>query len=597
MKQYLELLKKVVDEGVYKSDRTGTGTYSVFGQQLRFDLNDGFPLVTTKKVHLASIIKELLWFIRGDTNISYLKKNGVRIWNEWADSNYDLGPVYSAQWRRWPVDTGEVILLDPIVPPQRGPVVTKPSTGLIQKLVSSYSGDLGIHHSNAGNPFTIIKELGTLGGRNMNYLIQFDDTGYLTTVTRPTIKKNVSKGFKTVDPYIPNLFNVACMGCPSRGFDRHVYDAWYNMVSRCHNPDNPNYHLYGGKGVYVAPEWLCFENFLDDISTLPYYEEWCQLPNKYHLDKDYYGSNCYSSRTCIFLRDKYNKELATAKPVTATDKDGKTRYFVSKMQLCEHYGVNEETLRNYLNDTYADIKLIGLTIAEYTGNKLVRRKLFIDQILQIQNMLLNRPQSRRIILSAWNPAVLPDEGDSFANNVKNVKQALPACHTLVQFITEPASRKLIFDELVRTNLMDEFVQTFGEFGTMKFIHTDGRYPEVEKWLKSKGIPFLKLSCQLYQRSADCALGVPFNIASYAALTMMYAKVCNLYPGEFIWTGGDVHVYSNHLDLVNTQLQRSPYKLPTLKLNTEAKNITDIAYDDFEIMNYEYHPHIAGKVAV
>lgn len=264
MKQYLDLMRHVRDNGNVRTDRTGTGTVSVFGHQSRYDLADGFPMVTTKKLHLRSIIHELLWFLRGDSNIEYLKENGVSIWDEWADENGELGPVYGVQWRSWPTPDG--------------------------------------------------------------------------------------------------------------------------------------------------------------------------------------GS--------------------------------------------------------------------------------------IDQIQQVIDQIKNTPDSRRIIVSAWNV--------SFVNQM-----ALPPCHALFQFYV-----------------------------------ADG-----------------KLSCQLYQRSADIFLGVPFNIASYALLTMMVAQVCDLEPGEFIHTLGDAHLYSNHLEQVELQLSREPYPLPTLKLNPEIKDLFDFTYEDIEIVDYQCHPHIKGAVAV
>lgn len=274
MKEYLNLLRYVQSKGVEKSDRTGTGTKSVFGYQMRFDLSKGFPLVTTKKIHFKSVIHELLWFINGSTNISYLKENGVRIWNEWADDKGNLGPVYGHQWRNW----------------------------------------------------------------------------------------------------------------------------------------------------------------------------------------------------------------------------------------------NSEG---------------------------------IDQIQLVIDTIRTNPNSRRMIVSAWNPSVLPDTKISFAENVANNKAVLPPCHAFFQFY-------------VANN---------------------------------------KLSCQLYQRSADVFLGVPFNIASYALLTMMIAQVTNYIPGDFIHTFGDVHLYSNHVEQVQEQLSRSPKKLPTIKLNSKITSIFDFKYDDFELIGYDPHPLIKGKVAV
>ena len=274
MRQYLDLVKHVLDNGELKEDRTGTGTKSVFGYQMRFNLDDGFPMVTTKKLHLKSIIYELLWFLNGDTNIKYLQENGVKIWDAWADSNGDLGPVYGFQWRNW-------------------------------------------------------------------------------------------------------------------------------------------------------------------------------------------------------------------------NNDG------------------------------------------------------IDQISNLINDLKNNPSSRRHLISAWNPSVLPDTSKSFETNVANGKAALPPCHAFFQF------------------------------------HVING----------------KLSCQLYQRSADIFLGVPFNIASYSLLTIMIAQVCDLNVGDFIHTFGDAHIYSNHFDQMKLQLTREPRKLPTIKIKKDVKNIFDFKFEDFVLEDYNPHPHIKGKVAV
>lgn len=264
MKQYLELMRHVRDHGTEKHDRTGTGTRSVFGYQMRFDLSEGFPLVTTKKLHLKSIIHELLWFLRGDSNIAYLKEHGVSIWDEWADERGELGPVYGVQWRSWPAPDG-----------------------------------------------------------------------------------------------------------------RHI-----------------------------------------------------------------------------------------------------------------------------------------------------------DQISQVIEQIRTNPDSRRLIVSAWNVGLIE-------------QMALPPCHAFFQFYV-----------------------------------ADG-----------------KLSCQLYQRSADIFLGVPFNIASYALLTMMVAQVTGLQPGEFIWTGGDCHLYLNHLEQADLQLSREPLPLPSMRLNPEVRDIFAFRFEDFSLEDYQFHPHIKAPVAV
>lgn len=264
MQQYLDLLSKVLNEGTHKEDRTGTGTLSIFGHQSHYDLENSFPMLTTKKLHLKSIIHELLWFLSGDTNIKYLKDNGVRIWDEWADENGNLGPVYGYQWRSWPTANGESI----------------------------------------------------------------------------------------------------------------------------------------------------------------------------------------------------------------------------------------------------------------------------DQITNLVNQIKSNPDSRRLIVSAWNPGLIE-------------QMALPPCHCLFQFYV-----------------------------------ADG-----------------KLSCQLYQRSADIFLGVPFNIASYSLLTLMLAQVCGLKPGKFVHTLGDAHLYSNHLDQAREQISRAPMAPPQMKLNPNVTNIFDFKFEDFELVGYEAHPHIKAAVAV
>jgi len=284
MRQYHDLVKHVLENGNEKGDRTGTGTKSVFGHQMRFDLSEGFPMVTTKKLHLKSIVYELLWFLKGDTNINYLTENGVRIWNDWADEHGNLGPVYGYQWRNW-------------------------------------------------------------------------------------------------------------------------------------NGDE------------------------------------------------------------------------------------------------------------------------------------------IDQIKEVIESLKTNPNSRRMLVSAWNPSVLPDNSKSFNENVANGKAALPPCHAFFQFYVCP--------------------------------------PDPEAGAHTKP----KLSLQLYQRSADIFLGVPFNIASYALFTMMMAQVCGYEAGEFIHTFGDAHIYSNHYEQLELQLSRDIRPLPKMILNPEIKDIFDFDFEDFTLVDYNPHPHIKGAVAV
>ena len=338
-RQYEDYLRHILDNGVYKSDRTGTGTYSVFGHQMRFDLRAGFPLITTKKVHTKSIIHELLWFLKGESNIKYLKDNGVSIWNEWADENGDLGPVYGKQWRSWPT-------------------------------VSLYDHEKG----------------------------------------------------------------------------------WVKDLSK-------------------------FE----------------------------------SGRTC-------------------------------------------------------DVAINS-----------------IDQIQQAIDLLKNNPDSRRIIVTAWNPAEIPD-------------MKLPPCHAFFQFYTEeiPLSERiaLLSDEQVKKYMN---VKVEGQDCSRQSL-LDSHKEWQEEVLQRENVPQRYLSCQLYQRSVDSFLGCPFNIASYALLTEMFAQQVNMIAKDFVWTGGDCHIYSNHVDQVKLQLSRDVRAFPRLKL-TKAADIFSYKFEDIAIEGYDPHPHIKGAVAV
>ncbi|QVW56380.1 hypothetical protein pEaSNUABM6_00244 [Erwinia phage pEa_SNUABM_6] len=351
MKQYLELIHTVLNEGHEKADRTGTGTISIFGHQMRFDLRKGFPLVTTKKVHLRSIIHELLWFLQGDTNIQYLKDNNVSIWDEWADENGDLGPVYGKQWREW----------------------------------------------------------------NADKMVSIDDI---------------------------NL-------------RQHLEDEGY-----------------------VERDMMCVEG--------------------------------------------------------------------------EHYFL-------------------------YTK--------VIDQIQTVIDQLRNDPDSRRIIVSAWNVGELD-------------QMALAPCHSFFQFYTRALNYKERL-QWVKDNCseaLDAWHETTNEQIAMKDIDHDEASQQLVEWVEDIA-PERILSCQLYQRSADVFLGVPFNIASYALLVHMVAQQVGMAVGDFIWTGGDTHLYTNHLEQATLQLSRVPHDLPKLVINRTPASIFDYKFEDFEIVGYESHPAIKAPVAI
>lgn len=371
MKQYLDLVRKILVVGVYKEDRTGTGTFSIFGEQMRFDLSKGFPLVTAKHTHIKPIIHELLWFLKGDTNIRYLKENGVKIWDDWADKNGDLGPVYGAQWRSWPV---------------------------------------------------------------------------------------------TAEATIDALIELACLG--------HG-DTWGNSDG----------NMIARKALLSIPGIV------------------------------------------------YNKKV-----------------FMSS---------------GFSYSTWMSVANTGKGVYDEKGN--------IDQISNLIHMLRTNPDSRRLIVSAWNPVLVES-------------MALPPCHSFFQFYSEELSYYSRWKTAERLgHCMDE--------------HRGKDHRDVIKIMDSLGVPSRKLSCKLTQRSADSFLGVPYNIASYSLLTMMVAQVTNHTPGEFIWSGGDCHIYSNHVNQVDELLTRETHDLPTMTLNPNVRDIFDFKYEDFTLSNYKSNPHIPAPIAV
>ncbi|TPG59973.1 thymidylate synthase [Ewingella americana] len=368
MKQYLDLMQKVLDEGAVKADRTGTGTLSIFGHQMRFNLREGFPLVTTKKCHLRSIIHELLWFLKGDTNIQYLQDNKVSIWDEWALKE----------------DVTESVLM-----------------GNFER-VCAYSQMTGI-------PVDAIR-------KTLNTLSETESHDWLSERNVPTHKDKIIKNAGDLGPVYP-----------------HQWRSWTAS---------------GGR----------------------------------HL----------------------------------------------------------------------------------------------DQLSMVMKQLKQDPDSRRIIVSAWNVGDLDE-------------MALAPCHALFQFYTRKLRVNQRLDIAVERGVVTEYDRT--EDDTAPQVHV------MENILDNWGIPRVALSCQLYQRSADVFLGLPFNIASYSMLIHMMAQQLDMAVGDFVWTGGDVHIYSNHVEQCNLQLTREPLPLPTLKFKRKPKDIFSYTFEDFELTDYQSYDAIKAPVAV
>lgn len=468
--QYLNLLTELVNgigiEGsnvAEKSDRTGTGTLSIFGHQMRFNLQKGFPLLTTKKVHFKSIVHELLWFLKGDTNTKYLEDNGVTIWREWKRP-------YSLQ--------RDITFVE-----------TKPYRDYI-----NYNGNYSRDGINA---------------------------------TRGSLEDKLA-------------------------------GIWSKMMNRCYDSTSHNYKFYGGKGVFVCKEWHNPSTFISDVQKLPHWEYKLKDWNKFELDKDYYNSNVYSFESCVWLRTDENNLYTTAcNPLLIIDNKGNKNIYLSLNQASEDLSIATTTLYRLVNNQNKNktLKRNNKRFEDWifqkldVQNKLPRLKLIpngdlgdiygkqwrnfggIDQITELVKSLKENPNSRRHLVSAWNVGELD-------------QMALPPCHTLWQCYVANG----------------------------------------------------KLSLQLYQRSADTFLGLPFNIASYALLTHLLAKACDLEVGDLIITLGDAHLYTNHIEQAYKQLERVPTPFPTLSIK-EKKSIFDYTFEDIELLDYNPQPAIKAPVAI
>lgn len=405
MRQYLNLGDLIRGTGNTRADRTGTGTRSLFGQQMRFDLAKGFPLVTTKPVHLKSIIVELLWFLAGSTNNNLLKEQGVNIWSDWA----------------------------------------------------------------------------------------------LADKRERTVEERLA--------LIP--------------------EQWLSVWRSHHKP---------------------LETHTDIDAAL----------NDYKADGHISGS--------LLEFDRWERG----------PKDG---------ELGPVYG---RQWRSWPGKSYLDRSAGSMVQPE------------IDQIEELIVGLKTKPWSRRHIVSGWNPADMPDESKSHEENVRNDKQALPPCHTLFQFYVENRSLGELLADLGMVFWDQMFLDLgFSDAGLTNEVDVISRSVQIVNYIEGKGIPTKKLSCQLYQRSADWCLGVPFNIASYSLLTMMVAQVVNMAPGEFVHTFGDSHMYANHIETWdNEQRNRVPQELPRMRINPDVKDIFAFKYEDFTLEGYDpVLPAIKYKIAV
>lgn len=586
MRQYLDLLQDIIDNGRGKDDRTGTGTRSVFGRQLRFDLSKGFPLLTTKKVYWKAVAHELLWFLKGDTNIQYLNDNNVHIWDEWATDEGELGPVYGKMLRSYPPSNNCVLVKKKEVWDDSVIFESQPEYLEIRNDNGKYTGKTFTNKQ--GCEYVVVgQDLDyTIGkGESYPYTIQFIQSGWVKHNT-----KNVHLG-NFVDQMTPSVHGVGVLGNYENKkesiINKKLKSHWENMLSRCYNPKDKSYSNYGDKGVVVCNRWHRLDLFIQDVKKIP---NWFQKQSdtSYVLDKDYYGnSKIYHPECCVWVpREHNNVYVDNSIAVKATSEKGYVTYYPSIASASEALGISYNSLskkihsgetRKLKKDQFKGYKLEKFDIDGY----LVRYPLYADQLKYVVDELKTNPNSRRLFINMWNPTLLPDPTTDPKSNVELGLQSLTPCHVAVQFIAEPL--------------------TLGERCEIAGYPLDGTFGPVEyviAMMDNEGVPKHRLSCHLYQRSADVFLGVPFNIASYALLVEIIADIVNMQPGDFVHSFGDVHIYNNHVDQVNEQLSRTPKKLPTLKIkNKFLQSPEHYEFEDFELIGYDPAPAIKAKVSV
>lgn len=549
--EYLDLVRRVLNDGVKKGDRTGTGTTSLPFQQMRFDLRGGsIPLLTTKKMFTRGVIYELLWYLEGNTSSKELERNNVNIWKEWSDEDGYLGPIYGEMWRAFPPPDG-------YFPIPKREITDDTSiksfiTGIPPNTpAGKYTGETFTNIQ--GLRYTVYHIDGTQpngrkGNTTSTYTIRFENSGWV----KPHVSTRGIRTGKFLDQSLPSVCGVGILGDYANKHETEINKrlrrVWEQMISRCYNNNDVQYHNYGGKGIKVCNRWLVLSDFIEDAKTLP---NWHQAKNHkgYELDKEYFGYNkIYHPDSCAWVRKTHNNQnKPTNTPIVLSNSQTR-KFFPSLRSASAFLGVSQTPLSHRLRHNL-NTPINGFKVNEFKDNNYVIRPLPVfDQIANVIHQLRTNPNDRRMIVNSWHPSLTPSlyVDVSPDNRASLGYQSLPPCHTMFQF-----------------------------------------------WTGGEN----DLRCHLYQRSCDVGLGVPFNIVQYSILTHMVAQVTGFEATEFVWTGGDVHIYNNHQSQLLEQICRDPYPSPTLKLNPEVKEIDDFKYEDFEIVGYQHHPTIKMEVSV
>jgi thymidylate synthase len=577
-KQYQALLQDILDNGTTKSDRTGTGTISVFGRQIRHKMSEGFPILTTKKIYFKGVITELLYFLRGETSIKYLVDNDCNIWNgdlskyhnldildylEKAKNDinlYEGGALYPHQWRNF----GSTNF-------SRKRITIPFYTSFKRQKSNIHESDIHLNKiystENYGDYF-ILERL-SIGEKNQtHYKIQFLKTNSIKIIRGDKVGKNV------YDPYMPSKLNIACMGDYKKISHLNmskIKNIWNGMIDRCYDSKNPNYPYYGGKGVYVENRWLCFEYFLSDLQKIKNWDLKIKNWDGFELDKDLYGNGfVYSLESCCWLSKSGNSKKSKEN-YRYTITNGKEEYsFSNHVDFMNMMGMkNQGNFSSMLRGERPICEGWSLLNKTKIGQG-------IDQISQLIETLKNNPDSRRMLITAWNPSQMDEV-------------CLPPCHYGFQVYT----RELSLEERRLLVSQEMFSQVYTAGGPETLSHF-----EINQW----NIPARAISLMYNARSQDVPLGTPFNLASYGLLLTIIAKEVNMIPDELISNMGDCHIYLNQIDGVKEQLTRESYPLPQLLGNDEYHYLMDqdMSFSDkidqfkpdfWKLENYQSHPSI------
>lgn len=533
--QYLELLRNILKYGQVRGDRTGVGTTSVFAPcPIQIDLSKEFPLLTTKKMFTKGMIHELLWFLKGDTNVKYLQDNNVRFWDSWADEDGNLGPVYGQQLRHirnyyWivPKVFQKPKSLDPC--PLKKPVI-------LVSLEESKTTLLGrTFESKGSGMFTVIQELPSSAVYgHTRFLVQFKDTGYTTEVDYSGVRQCTVK-----DLYRRTVFGVGYYGDydDKDPLNLELLTTWREMLRRCYHKSCSSYKSYGSRGVHVSEPWHNYSVFQKEVKKIPGWVLKADNPSDYSLDKDMrLAANRYGVDTCMWAsKEEQSWNTTQVTPFSATSPSGESETFISLGEMVKKYKMNVSAIHRCLKGNLKSHH--GWTSFSYLLSPIagaVLRVKVVDQLQELISGLKIDPASRRHVISLWNPHDLH-------------RMNLPPCH-----------------------------------GIVTQFYVSGN----------------TLHCSTYQRSADAFLGLPVNLASYSLLVKLVAHVVGLEPGTLTYNLGDCHIYNNHLEQVREQLSRKPFQAPQLLLAASTpSNILEITEAHISLEGYQCHSTIKGEVAV